>query len=81
MNTNDLRKLLEDIKESKLDINSAIEKFKTLPYENLQYAKVDHHRELRNGHAEVIYSPGKTLQHIKGIVKNLLEYSSGNIMA
>lgn len=81
MNINELIKLLQDIKEDKVDVNSAIETLKTLPYDDLQYAKVDHHRELRNGHAEVIYSPGKTLPHIKGIVKNLLERSSANIMA
>lgn len=81
MNINELAELLEEVKENKVAVSDAIEKLKTLPYDNLQYAKVDHHRELRNGHAEVIYSPGKTLEHIKGIVKNLMEHSSANIMA
>lgn len=81
MNINELTKLLEDVKTDKVDISEAIETFKKLPYDNLEYARVDHHRELRNGYAEVIYSPGKTIPHIQGIVKNLLERSSTNIMA
>lgn len=81
MNADELRNLLEDVQNDRINVNSAIEALKKLPYDNLQYAKVDHHRELRNGHAEVIYCPGKSLDHIKGIVKNLLEHSSANIMA
>lgn len=81
MNIDEIRKLLEDVKADRIDVSGALATLKTLPYADLKYAKVDHHRELRNGYPEVIYSPGKTLPHIKGIVKNLLEHSSANILA
>ena len=81
MNVDQLTKLLEDVKNNECDVNTALELLKTLPYEDLSYAKVDHHRELRNGYPEVIYSPGKTLDQIKGIVENMMKRSNGNILA
>ena len=81
MNVDQLTKLLEDVKNDECDVNTAFELLKTLPYEDLSYAKVDHHRELRNGYPEVIYSPGKTLDQIKGIVENMMKRSKGNILA
>ena len=81
MNVDQLTKLLEDVKNKECDVNTALELLKTLPYEDLSYAKVDHHRELRNGYPEVIYSPGKTLDQIKGSVENMMKRSNGNILA
>lgn len=81
MNVDQLTKLLEDVKDHQCDVDAALEQLKTLPYEDLSYAMVDHHRELRNGYPEVIYSPGKTLDQIKGIVQNMLDRSTGNILA
>lgn len=81
MNVQELTKLLMEVKENKVEVGDALEKMKTLPYDNLEYAKVDHHRALRNGFAEVIYSEGKSLEHIQGIVINMMERSKGNIMA
>ena len=81
MNVDQLTKLLEAVKNHQCDVNAALEQLKNLPYEDLSYAMVDHHRELRNGHPEVIYSPGKTLAQIKGIVQNMLDRSTGNILA
>jgi len=81
MNVDQLTKLLEDVKNNQCDIPAALEQLKNLPYEDLTYAKVDHHRELRNGYPEVIYSPGKSLDQIKGIVQNMMERSTGNILA
>ena len=81
MNVDQLTKLLEDVKNQECEVATALEQLKTLPYEDLTYAKVDHHRELRNGYPEVIYSPGKSLNQIKGIVENMLERSTGNILA
>ncbi|MBK5245117.1 MAG: nickel pincer cofactor biosynthesis protein LarB [Eubacteriaceae bacterium] len=81
MNVDQLTKLLEDVKNNQCDVAAALEQLKNLPYEDLTYAKVDHHRELRNGYPEVIYSPGKTLDQIKGIVQNMLDRSTGNILA
>ncbi|WP_303869213.1 nickel pincer cofactor biosynthesis protein LarB [Acetobacterium wieringae] len=81
MNVDQLTKILEDVKNHECEVNTALELLKTLPYEDLSYAKVDHHRELRNGYPEVIYSPGKSLNQIKGIVENMLTRSTGNILA
>ena len=52
-----------------------------MPYKDLEYAKVDYHRELRNGFPEVIYSPGKSLEQIQGIVADMLARTKGNILA
>jgi len=81
MNIEQLTNLLESVKNQQCDISTALEQLKNLPYEDLTYAKVDHHRELRNGYPEVIYSPGKTLDQIRGIVENMLLRSTGNILA
>lgn len=76
-----LRLLLENVKNGETDINTALEKLKTLPYEDLGYAKVDHHRAIRNGYPEVIYCPGKSLDHIKGIVRHMIAHKDNNIIA
>ena len=51
----DVRQLLEAVKKDEIDIDTAVNKLKDLPYEDLGYANIDHHRELRNGFPEVIY--------------------------
>ena len=51
-----------------------------MPYEQLVDAKVDHHRELRTGHPEAIYGPGKTLQHVRDIASSLAERSDGAVL-
>jgi hypothetical protein len=76
-----LRLLLENVKNGETDIDTALERLRTLPYEDLGYAKVDHHRAIRNGYPEVIYCPGKSLEHIKGIVKHMIEHKDNNILA
>ncbi|MGE4507178.1 MAG: nickel pincer cofactor biosynthesis protein LarB [Eubacteriaceae bacterium] len=81
MNIEQLKTLLLEVKNDQCDIETALNQLKILPYEDLEYAKVDHHRELRNGYPEVIYSPGKSLGQIKGIVQNMLKRSQGNILA
>ncbi|GAA0223034.1 nickel pincer cofactor biosynthesis protein LarB [Metaclostridioides mangenotii] len=72
----DLKKLLEEVKNDKLDIDSALNELKNLPYEDLGYANVDHHREIRNGYPEVIYCEGKTDDHILGIVDKMYKKDS-----
>ena len=69
----DVKKLLEAVKNDEIDIDTAITKLKDLPYEDLGYANIDHHREIRNGFPEVIYCEGKTDEHIIGIVDVLLK--------
>lgn len=80
MNTEKLKQLLEDVKDGNLGIENAMTELKKLPFEDLGFAKVDHHRSLRNGYPEVIYCEGKTIEQIKSIVSRLMEKDS-NIMA
>jgi NCAIR mutase (PurE)-related protein len=71
-----LIRLLKDYKNNKVTLEFVLSKLKNLPYENLNFALVDHHRELRQGFPEVIYSPGKTLEQIKRIAKSIISQGS-----
>ena len=59
----DLRKLLEDVKCGTINIEDALDSLKNLPYEDIGYANIDHHRQIRNGYPEVIYCEGKSDEH------------------
>jgi len=80
MQEKELRKLLEDLKAGNLEIDDAVKELKELPFKDLGFAKVDFHRELRQGHPEVVFCQGKTPEQIKEIVKVLAERSN-NILA
>ena len=67
MNVRLLTKLLENIKDGKIGVPRALEKLKTLPFEELEFATVDTHRSLRHGFPEVIFGEGKTARQIIGI--------------
>lgn len=71
MNPKDLKKLLNDLHNQKLDPQQAMKKLATLPFENLEFAKVDHHRGIRSGMPEVIYCQGKTVPQIKKIIQSM----------
>jgi len=60
MNQSELLKLLEHIHSGALSPVMAAERLKHLPFEDIGFAKVDHHRALRQGYAEVIFGKGKT---------------------
>ncbi|MEG0377747.1 MAG: nickel pincer cofactor biosynthesis protein LarB [Eubacterium sp.] len=81
MNKEQLKELLIQVQSKEVAVEEALDKIKELPYKDLEYAKVDYHREIRNGFPEVIYSPGKSLEQIKGIVGDMLKRTSGNILA
>jgi pyridinium-3,5-biscarboxylic acid mononucleotide synthase len=72
MNQLELLKILESVKAGGLAPAKAIERLKHLPFEDLGFAKVDHHRALRQGFAEVIFGKGKTPQQAAQIVKAML---------
>ena len=74
MNQLELLKILESVKAGELAPDKAIERLKHLPFEDLGFAKVDHHRALRQGFAEVIFGKGKTPQQIAAIVKSMLRH-------
>jgi NCAIR mutase (PurE)-related protein len=80
MNQNELKKLLTDLSKNKLSPNDAMKQLQNLPYENIDFAKIDHHRELRNGSPEVIFCPGKSVPQIKKIIQSLRKAGS-NILA
>ncbi len=71
-----IRELLLEVKNGNLDIDSAIERLKFLPYEDLGYARLDHHRALRKGFAEVVFCQGKTTEQSVEIIKRLVEKNS-----
>lgn len=71
MNPKDLEKILNNLHNQKLTPQEAMKKLETLPFENLGFAKVDHHRGLRSGMPEVIYCQGKTATQIKKIVQSM----------
>lgn len=73
MDINLLRNLLSEVKEGRLDIDTALERLKILPYEDLGYARLDHHRALRKGFPEVVFCQGKTIEQSVEIIKRLAE--------
>lgn len=80
MNSDELKKLLEDVKAGTVEIDQAYKELKALPYEDLGFAKLDHHRNIRNGYPEVIYCEGKTHKQIVEIVSKLM-LKNNNILA
>lgn len=71
MDAERLRVLLESVKAGDTPIDDAMASLRALPFEDLGFAKVDHHRNLRNGFPEVIYCPGKATEHIVAIAERL----------
>ncbi len=67
----EIRKLMEGVAERKLNIGEAIKKMKFLPFEDIGFAKIDHHRALRKGFPEVVFCQGKTKEQVVSIVKNI----------
>ena len=70
-----LRELLEQVRAGEVGVEDALGSLRSLPFEDLGFAKLDHHRALRNGFPEVIYCPGKTTPHILAILEKLTAHS------
>jgi len=68
--------LLEQVRRGAVSPDEGLERLKHLPFEDLGYARVDHHRTLRQGFPEVIFAPGKTTDQVVGILKSLLKQQS-----
>ncbi|MBW2262646.1 MAG: nickel pincer cofactor biosynthesis protein LarB [Deltaproteobacteria bacterium] len=75
MDPRKLAELLEAVRDGSLDVDEAMGKLRTMPFEDIGYARVDHHRSLRRGMPEVVYAPGKTDEQLLGIVERMV--SSG----
>jgi pyridinium-3,5-biscarboxylic acid mononucleotide synthase len=67
-----LRALLEDVRSGATDVDAALHRVRHLPFEDLGFAKIDHHRALRHGIPEVIFGLGKTVEHVVSIAGGLL---------
>src|SRR6202140_4798646 len=73
MNSQALRKLFEQVRKKRLSPDEAVERLRPLPFEDLGFAKIDHHRALRHGIPEVVFGKGKTPDQVSAIVASLLD--------
>jgi len=80
MNKTETLDILQKIKTGDISPKDALSKLCIQPFEDLGYAKLDHHRELRKGVPEVIYGSGKTLEQITGIAKAMVDKGQSLIM-
>ena len=76
----DIRNILEGVSDGTVSIDEALLKLKMKPFEDIGYAKVDMHRKLRQGAAEVIYGAGKTPEQIIGIADAMLKNGQKTIL-
>lgn len=72
----DVLKLLNQVRSGEVEVAEAAGLLKKLPYEELGFAKLDHHRELRRGCGEVVFCPGKAPQHLVAIFRRFHEQGS-----
>lgn len=72
MGSESLEALLQNVQSGQVSVNEAVQALKDFPFQDLEFAKVDHHRGLRNGYPEVIFCQGKAHEHVKGIVEAML---------
>lgn len=73
MDQEQLRSLFEQVRDGAMDIDAAMVRMRHMPYEDLGFAKIDHHRALRHGIPEVIFAKGKTPDQVVEIARRLLE--------
>src|SRR5882724_2451973 len=80
MDQEQLRRMLESVRAGELEVTAAVERLRLLPFEDIGFAKVDHHRALRHGMPEVVFGKGKTPEMIVEICSTLLKRGS-NVLA
>ena len=76
MDQDQLRSLFEQVRDGAVDVDAAIGRMRHMPFEDLGFAKLDHHRALRHGMPEVVLAKGKTPEQVAEIAARLLEKSS-----
>ena len=76
MNKEQIRQLLEQVASGNLEPDKALEQLRDVPFENLGFAHIDHHRALRTGFPEVIFGQGKTREQILSIAERIIEHGS-----
>jgi len=79
MRAEELKAILQQLEKGTIDHTAAFQKLKDLPYSELGFAKIDHHREIRTGHPEVIFCQGKTKEQVAGIMM-LMNEKGENIL-
>ena len=80
MNAESIRKLFEQVRKGKITPDDAVARLRHMPFEDLDFAKVDHHRALRAGMPEVILGEGKTSAQVAEIFARLAKHG-GNVLA
>ena len=80
MNADSIRKLFEEVRSGSLSPDDAVSRLRHMPFEDLGFAKVDHHRALRVGMPEVIFGQGKTPTQLTGIFERLAKHGR-NVLA
>lgn len=81
MNRNRVKELLEQVRTARISVSEAADQLTNLPYEDLSFARVDHHRDLRLGFPEVILGQGKTAEQISLIAERILTNSSNLLIS
>ena len=79
MNEEHLRALLEEVRQGSTDVDAALARVRHMPFEDLGFANIDHHRGLRHGIPEVIFAMGKTTEQVIAIACRLLHHE-GNVL-
>jgi pyridinium-3,5-biscarboxylic acid mononucleotide synthase len=80
MDASSLRALIEQVASGECTPDDAVRQLRRLPYSDLGFARVDHHRDLRLGMPEAVYGPGKTPQHAAAVVEELLAATDGPVL-
>src|SRR3954470_2908535 len=75
-----VRRLLDEVRAGTMSADDAVDALRRLPFADLGFARVDHHRTLRQGRAEAVYGPGKTPEHCAAIVQELLRDSNSPVL-
>lgn len=80
MNRNELINLLTDVSNGKVSVDNAFSQIRTMPYNDLDFAKIDTHRSVRQGIPEVIYGEGKTKEQIRDITLSLMDSGEKTVL-
>ncbi|GFZ29770.1 1-(5-phosphoribosyl)-5-amino-4-imidazole-carboxyl ate carboxylase [Clostridium zeae] len=80
MDKDDIKKLLEAVKNGGIEIEKAVKEIEELPFKDLGFAVIDNHRQIRTGYPEVIYCEGKTIEQVTNIIEFMLT-KENNILA
>lgn len=76
----EIKTMLEKVKSGEISVDDAVLKLKEAPFDDLEYAKVDLHRKIRQGYPEVIFGEGKTVDQILGIINTMRDHGQNNIL-